>query len=82
MALSSTLFLSYNTGGFPFQNNTKDLDPSCKRDLALWYCFGKEPYVLAESQTSVPGCSKQMMSLVNVLLKFQTLIFNIGQYFC
>ena len=27
-----------------------------------------------------PGCSKLTMSLVNVSLKFQTLIFNICQY--
>ena len=28
-----------------------------------------------------PGCSKQMTLLVNVSLKFQTLIFEICQYF-
>ena len=31
--------------------------------------------------TSGPGCSKLTMSLVNVSLKFQTLISNICQYF-
>ena len=25
---------------FSFQNNTKDLDPSCKTDLDLWCCLG------------------------------------------
>ena len=27
---------------FFFQNNTKDLDPSCKTDLDLWDCLGGE----------------------------------------
>ena len=26
---------------FSFQNNPKDLDPSCKTDLDLWYCLGR-----------------------------------------
>ena len=34
-----------------------------------------------ENGTSGPGCSKLMTSLVNVLLKFQTLISQICQYF-
>ena len=25
--------------GFPFQNNLKDLEPSCQMDLDLWDCF-------------------------------------------
>ena len=25
---------------FSFQNNPKDLDPSCKTDLDLWDCLG------------------------------------------
>ena len=25
---------------FSFQNNPKDLDPSCKMDLDLWDCLG------------------------------------------
>ena len=33
------------------------------------------------AQTSGPGCSKLTVSLVNVSLKFQTLISNICQYF-
>ena len=27
-------------GVFSFQNNPKDLDPSCKMDLDLWDCLG------------------------------------------
>ena len=38
----STLFLIYMTGGFPSINNPKDLDLSCKTDLDLWDCFGRE----------------------------------------
>ena len=33
-------------------------------------------------KSSVPGCSKLTTSLVNVSLKFQTLISQICQYFC
>ena len=32
--------------------------------------------------SSGPSCSKLMTSLDNVSLKFQTLIFQICQYFC
>ena len=31
---------------FPFQNNPKDLDPSCKMELDLWDCLGREKLVL------------------------------------
>ena len=31
---------------FFFQNNTKDLDPSCKMDLDLWDCLGRGKLVL------------------------------------
>ena len=31
---------------FSFQNNPKDLDPSCKMDLDLWDCLGKVKLVL------------------------------------
>ena len=31
----------YNTN-FPFLINPKDLDPSYKTDLDLWYCFGRK----------------------------------------
>ena len=45
-----------------------------------------DPLVAAASpmntaETSGPGCSKLMTSLVNVSLKFQTLISRICQYF-
>ena len=33
-------FFDYKTGVFSFQNNSKDLDPSCKMDLDLWDCLG------------------------------------------
>ena len=34
-------FFGYKTEFFfSFQNNTKDLDPSYKTDLVLWYCLG------------------------------------------
>ena len=32
--------------------------------------------------TAGPSCSELMMSLVNISLKFQTLISNIYQFFC
>ena len=31
---------------FFFQNNPKDLDPSCKTDLDLWDCLGRVNLVL------------------------------------
>ena len=31
---------------FFFQNNPKDLDPSCKMDLDLWDCLGRVKLVL------------------------------------
>ena len=31
---------------FSFQNNPKDLDPSCKTDLDLWDCSGRVKLVL------------------------------------
>ena len=31
-------FFGYKTGFFFFQNNPKDLDPSCKMDLDVWDC--------------------------------------------
>ena len=37
--------------------------------------------LLKARNRSGPGCSKLTMSLVNVLLKFQTLISQICQYF-
>ena len=34
-------FFDYKTEFFSFQNNPKDLDPSCKADLDLWDCLGR-----------------------------------------
>ena len=39
-ALGLPYFFDYKTGVFSFQNNPKDLDPSCKMDLDLWDCLG------------------------------------------
>ena len=39
-------FLGYKTEFFSFQNNPKDLDPSCKTDLDLWDCLGRVKLVL------------------------------------
>ena len=37
--------------GFPFQNNLRDLDLSCKTDLDLWDCFGREKAILYHNYT-------------------------------
>ena len=34
-------FFGCKTEFFSFQNNPKDLDPSCKTDLDLWDCLGR-----------------------------------------
>ena len=39
-------FFGYKTECFSFQNNLKDLDPSCKTDLDLWDCLGRVKLVL------------------------------------
>ena len=39
-------FFGYKTEFFSFQNNPKDLDPSCKMDLVLWDCLGRVKLVL------------------------------------
>ena len=39
-------FFGYKTEFFTFQNNPKDLDPSCKMDLDLLDCLGKVKLVL------------------------------------
>ena len=39
-------FFGYKTEFFSFQNNPKDLDPSCKMDLDLWDCLGRVKLVL------------------------------------
>ena len=33
-------------GFFPFQNNPKNLDPSCKTDLDLWDCLERVKFIL------------------------------------
>ena len=44
LALSLALYsISLVRGqGISFQKNHKDLDPSCKMDLDLWGCFGRQ----------------------------------------
>ena len=39
-------FFGYKTEFFFFQNNPKDLDPSCKTDLDLLDCLGRVNLVL------------------------------------
>ena len=39
-------FFDYKTEFLSFQNNPKDLDPSCKTDLDLWGCLGRVKLVL------------------------------------
>ena len=39
-------FFGYKMEFFSFQNNPKDLDPSCKMDLDLWDCLGRVNLVL------------------------------------
>ena len=34
-------FFGYKMEFFSFQNNPKDLDPSCKMDVDLWDCLGR-----------------------------------------
>ena len=34
---------------FSFQNNPKDLDPSCKMDLDLWDCLGRVKLVILQN---------------------------------
>ena len=41
MKLCILYFFGYKTEFFSFQNNLKDLDPSCKTDLDLWDCLGR-----------------------------------------
>ena len=45
----------------------------------LWSIFN---FAAMDCKITGPGCSKLTMSLVNVSLKFQTLISEIRQYFC
>ena len=39
-------FFGYKMEVFSFQNNPKDLDPSCKMDLDLWDCLERVKLVL------------------------------------
>ena len=39
-------FFGHRTEFFSFQNNPKDLDPSCKTDLGLWDWLGRVKFVL------------------------------------
>ena len=42
----ATVFLRLYDRAFSFQNNPKDLDPSCKMDLDLWDCLERVKLVL------------------------------------
>ena len=42
-------FFGCKTEFFSFQNNPKDLDPSCKTDLDLWDCLGRVKLVLLQN---------------------------------
>ena len=42
-------FFGYRMEFFSFQNNPKDLDPSCKMDLDLWDCLGRVKLVLLQN---------------------------------
>ena len=39
-------FFGYKTEFFSFQNNPKDVGPSCKMDLDLWDCLGRVKLVV------------------------------------
>ena len=39
-------FCSVIRRSFSFQNNSKDLDPSCKMDLDLWDCLERVKLVI------------------------------------
>ena len=44
IAFELLYFFGYKTELFSFQNNPKDLDPSCK--MNLWDCLGRVKLVL------------------------------------
>ena len=46
-------FFGYKTEVFSFQNNPKDIDPSCKTDLDLWDCLGRVKLVLKQNFTGL-----------------------------
>ena len=60
-----------------FPNNPQNLDLSYKMDLDFWDSFEK-----TKKKTPGPLYSKLTTSLVDISLKFQTLISEICHYFC
>ena len=46
LKVNQPYFFGYKTEFFSFQNNPKDLDPSCKTDLYLLDCLGRVKLVL------------------------------------
>ena len=52
-------------GGFPFQNNPKNLDPSYKMDVDFWDCFLKgQNHLIAEfHKTDLVICQMYFCSL-------------------
>ena len=46
LPVMATLFFAYKTEFLFFQNNPKDLDPSCKMDLDHLDCLGRVNLVL------------------------------------
>ena len=46
LRLVYNVYYSISLDFFSFQNNHKDLDPSCKMDLDLWDCLGSVKLVL------------------------------------
>ena len=40
--ITFSIYFDNKTGLFPFQNNLKNLDLSCKTDIDCWDCFRKE----------------------------------------
>ena len=61
-------FFGYKTDFFPFQNNSKDLDPSCKTDLNLWDCLGRVKLVLLQNFIG-------LIKLLEVILEGKTLSY-------
>ena len=49
LLLQIPYFFGYKTEFFSFQNNPKDLDPSCKTDLDLWDCLVGVKLVLLQN---------------------------------
>ena len=62
--------------GLAFWPSSDELERSSSPSRGLFL------YLHQESFLSGPGCSKLTTSLVNVPLKFQTLLSKICQYFC